>query len=93
MYVEITSDGIKVTATDGIGSSQPTNLNPVSDEKGNVSYYQRFTNKDQRAEHWLQRLGKALADYLRRYGKMKIPKGKYNILTRWIHRSDIYSFI
>ncbi|RGB31192.1 hypothetical protein C1646_709641 [Rhizophagus diaphanus] len=74
MHVEITSYGIKVTATDGIGSSQPKNLKPVNDEKGNVSYYQRFTNKDQRAEHWLQRLGKALADYLRKYGKMNISK-------------------
>lgn len=78
MHVEITSYGIKVTATDGIGSSQPKNLKPVNDEKGNVSYYQRFTNKDQRAEHWLQRLGKALAVYLRKYGKMNISKGKYN---------------
>ncbi|GES84077.1 proteophosphoglycan ppg4 [Rhizophagus clarus] len=74
MYVEITSDGIKVTTTDGIGSPQPKNLKPVNDEKGNVSYYQRFTNKDQRAEYWLQRLGKALADYLRKYSKMNVPK-------------------
>ena len=77
MYVKITTRGIKVTTTDGIGSYQPKNLTPVKDEKGNVSYYQKLTNKDQRAEHWLQRLGEALANYLRKYGKMKIAKGKY----------------
>ncbi|CAI2172341.1 1105_t:CDS:2 [Funneliformis geosporum] len=74
MYVEITPNGIKVTTTDGIGSSQPQDLSPNKDERGNVSYYQRLTNMDQRAEHWLQRLGAALAIYLRKYGKMEISK-------------------
>src|SRR3954453_3779659 len=79
MHVEITSEGIKVTTTDGIGSSQPKDLKPVKDERGNVFYYQKLTNKDQRAEHWLQRLGEALANYLRKYGKMIIAKGYNNL--------------
>ena len=78
MHVRITSKGIKITTTDGIGSFQPKDLNPVVDQKGNVSYYQRFTNRDQRAEHWLQSLGKALAGYLREYGNMDISIGKCN---------------
>jgi hypothetical protein len=38
-----------------------------------------LTNKNPGAEHWLQRLGIALANnYLRRYSKMKIAKGNIN---------------
>ena len=77
MHVEITSNGIKITATDGIGSFQPKDLKPVKDEKGNSFYYQKLTNKDQRSEHWLQKLGEALANYLREYGKMNITKGNH----------------
>src|SRR5436305_5595734 len=68
--MQISSQGLKLLVSDG-PSNHNINIDPITDENGTMIYYRSIPHNDSKKKLWLEKIGKGLETWLKKFDEFK----------------------